>query len=91
MNTKSAQIVQTRSGCPRVWLQKMPPQIEIANSFCRTDIFQLDARKGQALYLKARVGGDAVVTEIWQGHSPYKCVITPVVGVLEQILEVIKE
>lgn len=59
---------------------------------CRTDIFQLDARKGQARYLKARGGGEAVVTtEIWQCHCHYKCIITPVLGVLEQILEVNKE
>lgn len=38
----------TLSGSLRVWLQKMPSQIEIANSLRHADIFQLAAHKGQA-------------------------------------------
>lgn len=47
----------TMSGCLRVWRQKMPSQIEIANSLRRTDIFQLAAHKGQPPHLKAKSRG----------------------------------
>lgn len=67
MHIDTAHIGQTQNSWPRVWLQKMPSQIQIANRLHCADIFQLDARKGQAPYLKARVGGEAMVTtEIWQ-------------------------
>lgn len=69
-HTRTAYNGTILSGCPRFWLLKMPLQIEIANSLRRTDIFQLDAHKGQAPHLKARAEGDGsvavVTTEIWQ-------------------------
>lgn len=62
--------LQQHSGVLRVWLQKMPSQIEIANSLRGTDIFQLAAHKGQVPHLKAKAEGDGseavVTTEIWQ-------------------------
>lgn len=89
MNTNAAQIGQTRSGCLRVWLWKRPRQIEITNSSRRTAIFQLDAWKAPTW----KRGWEVKLWSLLRsgsGHCHCQCIITWLLGIEEEILEVNK-